>query len=57
MRAALGLTRSATGRWRGVPFPQEPESVFCHWIVLSKRALPALANPDTKDQFDSCMHN
>lgn len=26
-------------------------------VQLSKRALSALANPDTKDQFDSCMKN
>lgn len=48
----------ATGRWRGVPFSQEQESVgIVLRYTLSKRALPALANPDTKDQFDSCMKN
>lgn len=26
-------------------------------VQLSKRALSALANPDTKDQVDSCMKN
>lgn len=26
-----------------------------HSAALSKRALPAHANPDAKDQFDSCM--
>jgi hypothetical protein len=58
--------QGATGRWRGrsVLFfylCQEQESVFhivVHYaIVLSKRALFALAKPDTKDQFDSCMRN
>lgn len=56
----------ATGRWRGVPFlrnksqcdsgvrPYHPQ---CCTVGTCKRALPALANPDTKDLLDSCMTN
>lgn len=56
MRAALGLM-GATGRWRGVPFLRNKSlcSTVCTQLHSSKRALPAHANPDAKDQFDSCM--
>lgn len=59
MRAAPGAV-GATGRWSGVPFLRNKSQ--CDSGVLSslstcKRALPALASPDTKDQLDSCMPN